>query len=193
MCLGLILFLAPHSLSFLATSWRDQKKEKLGRGAYEGLYSLLSLVGLGLVVWGYGQTRIDAVFLWHPPLVMRHVTVLLTLVSLVLIAAAYIPNNKIRTAIGHPMVAGVKVWAFAHLLSNGRLGDVILFGAFLVWSVFYFSSHRRRDRAVQSANDFVAPIDNWPMTLLSVIVGIVIWFVIALYLHLRLIGVAPFG
>lgn len=193
MCMGLILFIAPHSLSFLASDWRDQKKEKLGRGAYEGIYSLTSLIALVLIVWGYGQTRVNPVFLWNPPVAMLHITALLSLVAFILLLAAYVPNNKIKTVVGHPMVAGVKVWAFAHLLSNGRLGDVVLFGAFLIWSVMYFSSHRRKDRATRATTETLVSTDTTAMTVLTVMAGIAAWAAMAFYLHLRLIGVAPFG
>ena len=129
--LGLVLFLGVHSTRIFADDWRTRQIARLGEGAWKGLYSVASLAGFALLVWGYGQTRIDPVVVWDPPTWTRHLAALLMIPAFVLVVAAYVPGNRIKAAVGHPMVAGVKVWAIAHLLSNGRLGDIVLFGVFL--------------------------------------------------------------
>ena len=118
--LGLILFLGMHSIRIVADDWRTARVAQFGENGWKGLYSLASALGLALVVWGYGLARAEPVVLWAPPGWTKHVAALLTLPAFILIAAAYVPGNRIKAAVGHPMVAGVKVWAIAHLLSNGR-------------------------------------------------------------------------
>jgi uncharacterized membrane protein len=142
-----------------------------------------------LIGWGYGQARQLPGLLWQSPEWMRHVTALLMLISFVLLAAAYVPRNGIRARLHHPMLLGVKTWAFAHLLSNGSDADVLLFGAFLVWAVVCFRSARRRDRAANT----VYPPGTAHGTAVAVIVGIVAWAVFGMWLHGLLIGVRPFG
>jgi len=143
---GLIVFLGVHSVRVLIPEWRLQFINDKGEIAYKVLYSVLSLAGLVLLIIGYGQTRAAPQFIWFPPVAMAHVGSLLMLVAFVLLAAAYIPGNLIKATVGHPMVLGVKVWAFAHLLANGRLGDIILFGTFLLWSVLLYVRSRKADR-----------------------------------------------
>jgi uncharacterized membrane protein len=119
-----------------------------GRGCLEGLYSVVSIVGLGLVVWGYGLARQEPVVLWNPPVAMRHMASLFTLVAFVLLLAAYVPRNVFKARLHHPMVLAVKTWALGHLISNGNLADVALFGGFLLWAVLDFRAARQRDRAL---------------------------------------------
>lgn len=187
--LGLVLFLGPHSVRIFAEALRTQLRARLGAGGYKGLYSLISLAGLVLIVMGYGETRTAPVDLWMPPRGMAHATSLLTLFSFVLLAAAQVPGNHIKAAVGHPMVVGVKVWAFAHLLSNGRLADVVLFGTLLAWSVLDFRAARRRDRT----EGVVRPPASGVRTGLTVVAGLVAWAAFAFYLHARWIGVQPMG
>jgi uncharacterized membrane protein len=186
--LGLLIFLGAHSVRIFADGWRSRQIARMGENRWKGLYSLLSLVGLVLIVWGYGQTR-AAPDLWTPPVWTRHVAALLTLPAFVLLAAAYVPRNHMKAAIGHPMVAGVKLWALAHLLANGRPGDVVLFGAFLVWAVLDFVSSRRRDRAAGTTY----PAGTLSGDLLAVAIGLIAWVLFAFYGHQWLIGVRPFG
>lgn len=187
--LGLFLFLGMHSVRIVAGGWRDTRVAAMGEGAWKGIHSLVSLAGLVLIVWGFGLARVNPVDLWQAPAWGRHAASLLTLLSFVLIAAAYVPRSRIRALAGHPMVAGVKLWAFAHLLSNGRLADVVLFGAFLAWSVVAYAALRRRDGAAGTTRGAGALGND----LTSVVVGVLAWFVFALYLHGPLIGVQPFG
>jgi uncharacterized membrane protein len=186
---GLVLFLGVHSLRIVAEDWRTQVVATRGLNAYKGVYSLLSLAGFALLVWGYGLARQQPVVLWTPPTAMRHVAALLTLVSFVFLAAAYVPRNAIKARLRHPMVLGVKVWAAAHLLSNGTLADVLLFGGFLVWAVLSFRAARQRDRA----QNLAAGSGTVAGTAVTVVVGLIAWIVFALWLHGWLIGVKPFG
>ncbi len=187
--LGLLIFLGTHSLRIAADGWRARHIARLGEMRWKGLYSLASVAGLALIVWGYGLTREVPVDLWVPPLWTRHVTTLLTLPAFILLAAAYVPDNSFKTAIGHPMVAGVKLWALAHLISNGRLGDVMLFGAFLVWAAFDFRAARRRDRAAGVQRAPGTPARNAA----TIVIGVIAWAAFAAFLHAWLIGVKPFG
>ena len=186
--LGLVLFLGVHSTRIVADGWRSAMMARLGDNAWKGLYALLSLLGFALLVWGFGVARQQPVLLWSPPVAMRHVASLLTLIAFVLLAAAYVPRNAIKARLHHPMVLGVQVWAFAHLLSNGRLADVLLFGSFLVWAALSFRAARARDRAAQPSY----PAGSAAGTAMTVLVGIVAWAVFAFWAHGALIGVRPF-
>jgi uncharacterized membrane protein len=186
---GLILFLGVHSLRIVAEPWRLRTIARIGENPWKGVYSLVSIAGFVLLVWGYGQARQQGVVLFEPPVFMRHLTSLLMLLSFVLLAAAYVPRNHIKARLGHPMIIGVKVWAFAHLLANGRLSDVVLFGAFLAWAVADFIAARKRDRVAGT----VYPPGDELRTVLTVVAGVVAWAVFVAGLHLWLIGVAPFA
>lgn len=185
--LGLLLFLGTHSLRIVAEDWRARQLARLGEKRWQGLFALAAALGFVLLVWGYGQTRLDGVALWQPPLWTRHLAALLMLPALILVAAAYGPANRIRAALGHPMVAGVKLWAFAHLLVNGRLGDVLLFGGFLLWAIVAFANSRRRDRREGVA--YRAGTIRGDA--LVVIGGTIAWGVFAHLLHPWLIGMDP--
>jgi uncharacterized protein (DUF1501 family) len=123
---GLVLFLGIHSIRVFANDWRTQTVARLGENAFKGVYSLLSIAGFVLLVWGYGQARQQGVMLWNPPTAMRHIASLLTLVAFVLLAAAYVPGNQIKAKLHHPMVLSTKVWALSHLLANGSLANTVL-------------------------------------------------------------------
>ncbi len=187
--IGLLLFLGVHSVRVFADDWRSAQIARRGEGAYKGLYTLASVAGLVLIVWGYGLARAAPIDLFNPPVWTRHLASLATLIAFVLIAAVYAPRNHIRAAIGHPMVVGVKIWAFAHLIANGRLADLLLFGSFLAWAVIDFRSARRRDRLASR----VIPAGTLSGDAIAVVAGVVGWFVFAFYLHGWLIGVRPFG
>ena len=187
--LGLVIFLGVHSIRIVGEDWRSRQIARLGAGPWKGLYALASLVGFVLIVYGYGLARAHPVLLWTPPVWMRLVAAALTIPAFVLLAAAYVPGNRIKTAVGHPMVAGVKLWAFAHLLANGTLAAVLLFGAFLVWAVVCFRSARRRDRAT----GITYPTGTAGRDAVTAIVGIIAWAVFAFLLHGWLIGTRPYG
>ncbi|MBK7002736.1 MAG: NnrU family protein [Rhodoferax sp.] len=186
---GLVLFLGVHSVRIVADDWRTQTRARMGEGAYKGVYSLLSLIGFGLIIWGFGVAREAPVLLWVLPVGMRHAASLLTLVAFVLLAAAYVPRNGIKARLHHPMVLGVKAWALAHLMSTGSLAHVVLFGGFLVWAVLDFISARKRDRAAGTSY----PAGSLAATAATVVVGGVAWAAFALWLHGLLIGIRPFG
>ncbi|WP_026437286.1 NnrU family protein [Acidovorax sp. JHL-9] len=187
--LGLLLFLGLHSVRIVADGWRTQALARMGELPWKGLYSLASILGLALIVWGYGLARQQPVVLWVPPIGMRHAASLLTLIAFVLLAAAYVPRNALKARLHHPMVLGVNVWALAHLLSNGNLADVLLFGSFLLWAVFDFRAARQRDRAQGTV---VAP-GTAAGTGVTLVVGAVAWAGFAFWAHALLIGVSPLG
>jgi uncharacterized membrane protein len=187
--LGLMLFLGAHSVRIFSDDWRNRTIAARGEKFYKGVYTLASLAGFALIVWGYGLARQNPVVLWNPPRGMNHLAALLLAFSFVLLVAAYVPRNAIKAKLHHPMILGVKVWALAHLLTNGMLADVVLFGAFLVWAVFDFRAARQRDRAgnVQYA---AATAKG---TAIAVVVGLAAYAVFAVWLHGPLIGVRPFA
>lgn len=186
---GLVVFLGAHSVRIFAESWRTHTREMLGENVFKGAYSVVSLIGLGLIIWGFGIAREQPVYLWSPPVGMRHAASLLTLFAFVLLAATYVPGNAIKARMGHPMILGVKVWALAHLLANGTVAHVALFGSFLVWAVLCFRAARQRDRA----NGVVYPAATARGTAITVAVGVAAWAVFAFALHGWLIGIKPMG
>jgi len=183
--LGLAIFLGSHSVRVFADGWRTARVKSMGEQKWKMVYSLVSIAGFVLVVIGYGQARAAGVALYAPPAWGRAGASLLTLVAFVLLAAAYVKGTRIKAAVGHPMVAGVKVWAFAHLLANGNLADVVLFGAFLAWAVLDYVAARRRDRAAGT----VYPVGPVSRDVIAVVAGLVAWAVFAMWLHGPLIGV----
>jgi len=185
--LGLVLFLGVHSIRVFADDWRSRQLASLGEKKWKGLYSLISIAGFVLLIYGFGQARLQPVLLYVPPMWLRHLNALFTLVAFILIAAAYVPNNHFKARLGHPMLAGVKTWAFGHLLATGMLHDVILFGAFLVWAGVDFMASRRRDRVAGT----VYPAGTVRGDAITVLAGLVGWAVFAFALHAWLIGVKP--
>ena len=195
--LGLILFLGAHSTRIFAENWRQATLERLGEKAYKGAYTVVSLVGLGLLMVGFDQVRWDSPLLWVPPVEVKHAAALLMLLSLVLLASAYTPRSAIKVKLHHPMVLSVKVWALAHLLANPRLADVVLFGAFLLWSVLSFRAARQRDRlaAAESGAEgaLPAPEVSSAATWRAVGIGVVVWAFLLSRGHAWLFGVSPMG
>jgi uncharacterized membrane protein len=187
--LGLLMFLGMHSARIFADGWRSQVVAQRGPGAWKGLYTVVSLVGFGLIVWGYGQARLAPHVLWASPAWTRHAAGLLVLLAMVLLVAAYVPGNGIKARLHHPMVLSVKVWALAHLLANNTLADVLLFGSFLLWAVLDFRSARQRDRLAGTRY----PAGTLGATVVTVALGAALWAVFAFWLHALLFGVRPFG
>ena len=187
--IGLVLFLGLHSTRMVADAARSRFIEQHGARGWRGFYSLGSAIGLVLVVWGFGQTRQSPQVLWSPPDWTRPLASALTLVGIVLIVAAYVPRNHFKAWVGHPMVLGIKVWAFAHLLATRTLADLLLFGGFLAWAVWCYASLRARDRVAGRQPSAGQPVP----TLIAVVVGAVAWFVFGRWLHGWLIGVQPLG
>ena len=197
--LGLVLFLGAHSTRIFAENWRQAILERLGEKAYKGVYTLVSLLGFGLMVFGFDQVRWDSPLLWAPPVWVKHAAALLMLLSLVLLASAYTPRNAIKAKLHHPMVLSVKVWALAHLLANPRLADVVLFGAFLLWSVLNFRAARQRDRLAAAATETGAeaavpgPEVSAAATWRAIGIGVVVWAFLLSRGHTWLFGVSPLG
>ena len=189
MLLGLVLFLGTHSLRVFAPAWRSQQKERLGESTFKGVYTLASRLGFGLLCWGYDLARTTPLVLWVPPVATRHVAALFMLIASVLMVAAFVPGNHIKARMGHPMVLSVKVWALAHLLANGNLEDVILFGSFLLWAVLCFRAARARDRAANLAPVVV----NLRATMVAVMGGVVLYALFLFKAHAWLVGVSPLG
>jgi uncharacterized membrane protein len=185
--IGLIVFIGTHSVRIVADDWRNRQIAGIGENRWKLLVSVVSLAGFVLMVWGYGQTRAGP-DLWAAPVWMRHVTALLTIPAFVLVVAAYVPRNHLKAAIGHPMVAGVKLWAFAHLIANTRPADIALFGTFLVWAVIAFIASRRRDRRTRARY----PPGELTRDVVAVAIGLAAWAAFAFYGHEWLIGVRPF-
>ncbi len=182
---GLLVFLGVHSLSIVSPGGRDRLAARVGERGWKGLYSVASIVGFVLLIWGYGQARAHPVVLYMPPPELRWVTAVLMLPVFPLLLAPYFPG-RIRQALKHPMLVAVKLWALAHLLSNGMLADVVLFGAFLAWAVADRISFKRR---VQR------PLKTLPQSrmndAIAIVLGLVLYFGFLHYLHLRWIGVSP--
>jgi len=183
--LGLVLFLGMHSVEIFSSTLRANAIARIGERPWKLLYTLISITGFILIIWGYGEARQHPILLYAPPIWMRHLSALIMLPVFPLILAAYMPG-RIKTALKHPMLAAVKFWALAHLLANGMLADVLLFGSFLAWAVTDRISFKRRT---------VRPIHTAPPNkmndVIAVVAGLAIYVVFAMWLHVRWIGVSP--
>jgi uncharacterized membrane protein len=181
--LGLVLFLGVHSIAIIAPQARDRWSAAMGQNAWRGLYSVLSLAGFVLLVIGYGQARLVPEPLYFPPPWLRHVAFLLMLPVFPLLLAVFLPG-RIKAKLKHPMLAAVKIWAFAHLLANGMLADVVLFGAFLAWAIADRISFKRR------AAKPPAPLPAAAMRndVLAIVLGLAAYVATFLWLHRIVIG-----
>ncbi len=183
--LGIVLFLGIHSVSIIANGWRDAQVAQRGEGAWKGLYTMLSVAGLVLIVYGYAVARQSPVVIYTPPSWTRHLALLLMLPVFPLLFASSLPG-RIKTAAKHPMLLATKLWAVAHLLANGNLADVLLFGGFLVWAVADRISVKRRPVpavavvAARQMNDVIALVG-----------GLLVYAVFVIWAHAWLIGVSP--
>ena len=186
--LGLVLFLGIHSVRIVADDWRARFIAGRGAPTWKGLYSAIAIAGFVLVCIGFGQARQQPAVLWSPPHWTHDLAAPLTLAAFVLVVAAYVPANGIKARTKDPMILGVKCWAAAHLLANGTLADVVLFGSFLVWSVVDFRAARQRRRA---GREPAIPPARRGRSAITVVVGVLAWMLFAFHLHLPLIGVQP--
>ena len=184
---GLVLFLATHSISMVNSAWRDRMAARLGEEPWKAAYSVVAIAGLALIVWGYGLARQDPIILYVPPIWLRHVAMLLLVFVFPLIFAAYLPG-RIQAVTKHPMLAATKIWAFAHLLANGTLADVVLFGSFLVWAVADRISLKHREQRPVSG----APPSKWNDAI-AVALGLALHVAFVRWLHVWLFGVSPIG
>ena len=183
---GLVLFLGVHSIAIVSPGLRGRAVQGMGEGAWKGLYALVSLAGFVLICYGFGLARQAPVILYSPPVWLHHVALLVMLPVFPLLIAAYLPG-RIKTAAKHPMLAAVKFWALAHLLANGSLADVLLFGGFLVWAVMDRISLKRRP--VQ-ATLRTAPPGPWN-DVIAVVLGLALYALLIVWAHVRLFGVSP--
>ena len=183
---GLVIFLGIHSVAIVSPGWREAQIAQRGEGAWKGLYSVVSIVGFALLIYGYGLARHSPVVLYTPPTMLRHIALLLMIPVFPLLLAAYLPG-RIQTAAKHPMLLAVKIWATAHLLANGTLVDVLLFGAFLVWAALDRIAAKRRaqPRAVPGARP--SSLND----LKAIAGGLVLYAVFLVWGHAWLIGVSP--
>ena len=185
--IGLMVFSATH----IFVTFRDTRAsaiERLGPTMYRGLFAVVSLVGLALIVWGYAEYRSQGwIQLWSPPAFMRHLTVGLMLIAVILFTAVFIPSH-IKAKAKHPMLAGIKTWALAHLLSNGDLGSVLLFGTFLAWGIYARIAAKRRGNVGATS----AP-SGWTNDIIVVVLGLVIYLALGYAFHPIVIGVPVFG
>ena len=179
---GLVLFLGIHSVRMAAPGFRDGFIADRGEGLWKGAYSLVSLAGLVLLVWGYGQARLVTPQIWSPPTFMAHINLLLMWPALVLIVASQLPAGRIKAAVKHPMILSVKVWAFGHLLANGDLASMLLFGGFLVWGILNRIAVKRR-------GDPVFPAITVRNDMIALVIGTTLYVWILLHGHALLFGV----
>jgi uncharacterized membrane protein len=184
--LGLVLFLGVHSVAMLSPVLRARAIHRLGEPAWKGLYALVSLAGFVLICYGFGSARHTPVILYSPPIWLRHLALIVMLPVFPLLFAAYLPG-RIKAAAKHPMLAAVKFWALAHLLANGSLADVLLFGGFLGWAVVDRISMKRRSvpQVLRTA-----PPGPWN-DVIAIVLGLAIYALLIGWAHLRLFGVAP--
>ena len=186
---GLVLFLGVHSIRIVADDWRTAQIARLGERPWKLGYTVVSLVGFGLIIWGFGLARASTGMVWSPPAWTSPVAAALLLPAFVLIVAGNMPGTKMKAALGHPMLFGTAVWAFAHLIGNGRLAGVVLFASFLVWAVIAFIAARRRDAAAGVAY----PAGSGARDAIAVVIGVAAWAVFGFWLHGPLIGLRPFA
>jgi uncharacterized membrane protein len=186
---GLALFLGTHLVRTFAGSWRLQQIERHGVAAWRTLHAVVSAIGFVLIVWGYDMTRYDAIEVWDPPAWTRPAAAALLVPAFVLFGAAGAPRNRLKAALGHPFLIGVELWAIAHLLANGRAGDIVLFGTFLTWAALEFRAARARDRREGA----ILEEGTLRGDAAAVILGLIAWWVFAWHLHGLLIGVRPIG
>jgi uncharacterized membrane protein len=197
--LGLVVFLGTHSLRIFADGKRTQLLQEWGEKKFKMIYTLVSLLTFGFMLWGYGQARLEPVQLWVPPVWGRHVAFLLVWVAWVLMAGAFIHANWFKVKMHHPMMLSVKTWALAHLLANGQLHQVLLFGGFLIWGVLAFISARRRDRAQAASLEEAGlpPSPEVPVsgaaTQLTLAIGTLAYVLFLAWGHKAWIGVSPLG
>jgi uncharacterized membrane protein len=184
--IGLIIFLGSHSCRIFAEPWRNHMIDRLGEVKWKGLYTIISLVGFIIMVIGYGQARQDTLVLWQPNPFLISIALALNLIAFIFLASSSPSNNAIRLKLKHPMILGVKVWALAHLLSNGTSVNLILFGAFLIWAVLDFRSARKRPALMPQQAEI-----STKATVIAIASGVILWTVFVFGLHQYLIGVSP--
>jgi uncharacterized membrane protein len=180
--LGLVLFLGTHSIRMVAPGFRNTRIAAMGEGGWKGLYTVLSLIGLVLLVIGYGQARATAPELYYPPVWLRHLAMTLMALAFIALAVSQFPAGRLKPILKHPMLLAVKIWAFAHLLVNGDLASLVLFGSFLAWAVWNRIAVKRRGTPIPAPGPVV-----WDVA--AVVVGLIFWGLFIWQLHGWLFGV----
>lgn len=186
--LGIVIFLGMHLVRVVAPGLRASVIERNGKNAWMGIYTVISLIGLGLVIYGFGEARAVTGMLYNPPVFLKHISLLLMLLAFICLAAGFLPAGRIAVAVKHPQILSIKIWALAHLLANGETSSVLLFTSFLAWAVILRISLKRRQRA----GELVLPVFRSSTNdLLAVVIGVVAYLLFIWKLHEWLIGVAP--
>ncbi|WP_322887387.1 NnrU family protein (plasmid) [Sinorhizobium medicae] len=186
--LGIIIFLGMHLIRVVAPGFRAGIIESRGKGTWMGLYTIVSLVGVCLIIYGFGQARGETGMLYNPPEFLRHSALLLMLIAFIVLAAGFLPAGRIAVALKHPQVLSIKIWALAHLLANGETSSVLLFGSFLAWAVILRISLKRRERAGEK----VLPVfKSGRNDVLAVLTGLAAYVLFVWKLHELVIGVPP--
>jgi uncharacterized membrane protein len=185
--LGLVVFLGNHIFVTMRGA-RARMMARLGSNGYRALFSVIAIAGLALIVWGYADYRAQGMIpVWSPPAFMRHITVGLMLLAVIFLTAAFVPSH-IKMKLKHPMLASVKTWALAHLLANGDLGSIMLFGSFLAWGVYArIAAKRRGDKGATTAPA------GWTNDIVVVALGIAIFLALGLWFHPYVVGVKVLG
>ncbi|MCY6381729.1 NnrU family protein [Hoeflea prorocentri] len=186
--LGLVLFLGAHSTRIFVPQFRDRVIAERGENAWKGPYTVASLAGFALIIWGFSMARYEGPILYTPPVWMSHIALLVMLLSFISLAVFGMPAGKLKAVLKHPMIVSVKLWAFAHLLANGDLASLLLFGSFLVWGIVDRISLARRDRAGQTQAVDTGPVRN---DIMAALAGFVLYLAFVWKLHEWLIGVPP--
>ena len=188
MILGLVLFIGMH----LVTTRREQRATliaRLGEGPYKGLYSVVSILGVALIAWGFARYRATGwIDVWYPPAWTRHLAVALIWPAAIFFVAPYSPG-RIKTALKHPMLVGTKLWALAHLIANGDLGSIVLFGSILGWAVIDRISLKRRT----DPGSPPIPVGGVRKDVIAVAVGTVLYLALGFLFHPYVVGVPAFG
>ena len=184
LAIGLIVFIVPH-VFVTRRQARADLIAWIGEGPYKIGFSILSAIGIVLIAYGFGWYRASEwINVWYPPVWTRHLALLLVWPAIIMIVAAYIPGN-IKRVLKHPMLAGVKLWALAHLIANGDLGSIILFGSILGWAVYDRISLKRRTDAGAPP----IPVGGWPRDVAAIVVGTLVYLALAFWFHPAVIGV----
>lgn len=186
--LGIVIFLGMHLVRVVAPGLRASVIERQGKGAWMGIYAVISLVGLLLIIYGFGEARAVTGMLYNLPVFLKHLSLLLMLLAFICLAAGFLPGGRIAVAVKHPQILSIKIWALAHLLANGETSSVLLFGSFLAWAVILRISLKRRERAGEKVLPVFRSASN---DLLAVVIGVVAYGLFVWKLHEWLIGVAP--
>lgn len=182
--IGLLLFLGSHSVRFLADDWRSRQVERFGLRVWKLGYSVVSLIGLVLIIWGVGLTQTSGPFFWVLPYSAFPIISAIMLLAIIFVVAAYSPRNIFKAYLHHPLIAGVGLWAFAHLVASGRVASMLLFASFLLWAIAAFIYARRRDQ--RQEKQYASGLMG---TVISIVLGFLVWAAFITQLHTRLIGI----